>query len=246
MPFALVGKLRWSGKDYELSIEELHRIIPHVKDGDLLTFIIFEIKNEHDELVMRPKPLTRTCKKVVSRYLKFSVDEASELNIGNNYKLTILITEHNNKPLLPFELKCGRSVPKEIEKSLKRIETNLLSITQPELQQTVNYLLNANVLYENGYIEDARTSLRRSIEALSKIRDKIKPVKGREDEDFGKRLENLIKSVKSFVDYGGPHLGPAPKPTTEMVLNIIVEIVKMLSNNIAEGNITLISETSPV
>jgi|YelNatPaOPRAMG01_1025707.scaffolds.fasta_scaffold27492_1 hypothetical protein len=45
-------------------------------------------------------------------------------------------------------------------------------------------------------------------------------------------------------------LNPSPikiyKPTTEMVLNIIVEIVKMLSNNIAEGNITLISETSPV
>jgi hypothetical protein len=107
------------------------------------------------------------------------------------------------------------------------------------LQQTVNYFLEASMLYEEGRIEDARTNLRKSLEVLAKLREKVKPVQGREVEDFGKRLENLIRGIKGFVDYGGPHLGPKPRPTTEMVFNVIVELVKMSSLNLAEKNITL-------
>jgi len=252
----LVETLQWDGKDYNLSIEELQQIVPHIKEGDLLIFCILEIRNERNELVKRRKPLTRTYKIVSLNYtspvirrdlpplsLKFSSGEANELNIGNNYTMAILITEHNYKPLFPFELRYGGFGAEEIVKSLGRIETSLLSITQPELQQTVNYLLEASMLYEDGRIEDARTKLRLSLEALSKIRGKIKPVPGKENEEFGRRLENLIKGLKGFVDYGGPHLGPAPKPTTDMVFNMIVELVKMLSQNIAEGNITITGET---
>ena len=256
MPFVLVETLQWDGKDYNLSIWEIQQIVPHIKDGDLLTFSILEIRNEHNELVKRLKPLTRTNKKISLNYashvirrdlpplsLKFSAYEANELNLGNNYKLAILITEHNYKPLFPFELRYGGFEAEEIVKSLRKIETSLLSITQPELQQTVNYLLEASMLYEYGKIEDARTNLRLSLEALSKIRGKIEPVPGKEDEEFGRRLENLIKGIKGFVEYGGPHLGPSPKPTTDMVFNMLVELVKMLSHNIAEGNITLTGET---
>jgi hypothetical protein len=255
MPFVLVETLQWNGRDYNLSIEELQQIAPHIKGGDLLTFSIIEIRNERSELVKRLKPLARTHKRVSLNLashvirrdltplsLKFSADEANELNIGDNYKLAILIVEHDHKPLFPFELRFGGYGAEEIVKSLGRIETALLSITQPELQQTVNYLLEASMLYEDGRIEDVRTNLRKSLEALSKIREKIKPVPGKEDEEFGRRLENLIKGIKGFVDYGGPHLGPAPKPTTDMVFNMIVELVKMLSHNITEGNITFIGE----
>jgi hypothetical protein len=256
MPFVLVETVEWDGKDYNLSIGELQQIVPHIKDGDLLTFSILEIRNEHNELVKRLKPLTRTHKTVSLNYtshvirrdlpplsVKFSAYEASELNIGNNYKMAILITEHNHRSLFPFELRYGGYGTEEIVKSLGRIEASLLSITQPELQQAVNYLLEASMLYEDGRIEDTRAKLRLSLEALSKIRGKIKPVPGKEDEEFGRRLENLIKGIKGFVEYGGPHLGPAPKPTTDMVFNMIVELVKMLSHNIAEGNITIIGET---
>ncbi len=128
---------------------------------------------------------------------------------------------------------------KNLPRALKKIEVNLFSITQPELRKTVNYLLEASMFEKQGRIEDVRTYLRKAIETLINIRNKIKVAPGKEVEDFGRRLENLLKSIKSFVDYGGPHLGPAPKPTTDMVFNVIVEIVKMPSHNMAEGNITI-------
>jgi hypothetical protein len=256
MPFILVETLEWDGKDYNLSIEELQKIVPHIKDEDLLTFSILEIRNERNELVRRLKPLTKTTKKaslnltshIIRSHqpplsLKFSVDEANELNFGRDYKMAILITEHNHKPLFPFELRYGGFGAEEIAKSIGKVEVSLLSVTQPDLQQAVNYLLEASMLYEDGRIEDVRAKLRLSLEALSKIRGKIQPVPGKEDKKFDERLENLIKGIKGFVDYGGPHLGPAPKPTTDMVFNMIVELVKMLSHNIAEGNITPIGET---
>jgi len=253
MPFVLVKSLIWDGKDYNLSIEELQEILPHIKENDTLTFSILEIRNERGDLVKRFKPTERILKKasldftshVIRRdlpplSLKFSPTEASDLNIGSNYQLAILIIEHNQKPLFPFELRYGGYEAEAFVKSLGRIEANLLSITQPELQQTVNYLIEASIHDKEGRIEDARTNLRKSLEALSQIREKIKPVPGKEDEEFGRRLENLIKAIRSFVDYGGPHLGPAPKPTTDMVFSMVVELVKMLSQNIAEGNITII------
>jgi hypothetical protein len=228
MPFMLVENLQWNGNDYSLSIAQQYNLAPHIKEGDTLTFYILEVRNERGDLVKRFKPV-----------LKFSKDEANELNIGNNYRLAILITELNNKPIFPFELRVGGYGAEEIVKSIGKIESSLLYVTQPELQQTVNYLLEASVLYEEGRIEDARTNLRKSLEVLAKLREKVKPVQGREVEDFGRRLENLIRGIKGFVDYGGPHLGPKPRPTTEMVFNVIVELVKMLSLNLVEKNITL-------
>jgi hypothetical protein len=250
MPFVLVENLQWDGNDYSLSIAQLYNLAPHIKEGDTLTFYILEVRNEGGDLVKRFKPLTRM-QKLTSRVflgyiigfsqlvLKFSEDEANELNIGNNYRLAILITELNNKSIFPFELRVGGYGAEEVVKSIGKIESSLLYVTQPELQQTVNYLLEASVLYEEGRIEDARTNLRKSLEVLAKLREKVKPVQGREVEDFGRRLENLIRGIKGFVDYGGPHLGPKPRPTTEMVFNVIVELVKMLSLNLAEKNITL-------
>lgn len=256
MPFVLVERLLWDNKDYNLSIEELQQILPHIKEGDLLTFSLLEIKNERGEIVRRFKPTTRMHKtaslnltsRIIRREspplsLKFSPYEASELNIGSDYELAILILEHNHKPLFPFELRYGGIGAEEFAKSLGKIEANLLTITQTELQETINYLIEASILDKEGRIEDARTNLRKSLEALSKIREKIRPVPQREDEEFGRRLENLIKGIKGFVDYGGPHLGPAPKPTTDMVFSMIAELVKMLSRNIAEGNITIAGES---
>ncbi len=253
MPFVLVEILRWDGNDYNLPITQLSNIAPHIKEGDLLTFYILEIKNERGDLVKRFRPLTRMCKSVSAGpigyitifqqlVLKFSKDEANKLNIGNNYIIAILLIELNYKPLFPFEWKCSGYGAEEIVKSIGKIESSLLYITQQELQQAVNYLLEANTLYGEGRIEDARTNLRKSLEAITKLRDKIKPVQGKEVEDFGRRLENLIRGIKGFVDYGGPHLGPTPKPTTEMVFSMIVELVKMLSLNLAQNNIILSDE----
>jgi hypothetical protein len=250
MPFLLVEILQWDGNDYSISLAQLYNLAPHIKKIDTLTFYILEVRNERGDLVKRFKPPPRMRKFIYQSsldyiagstklVLKFSRDEANELNIGDNYRLAILITELNNKPIFPFELRVGGYGAEEIVKSIGKIESSLLYVTQPELQQTVNYLLEAGVLYEEGRIEDARTNLRKSLEILAKLREKVKPVQGREVEDFGRRLENLIRGIKGFVDYGGPHLGPTPRPTTEMVFNVIVELVKMLSLNLAEKNITL-------
>ena len=249
--------MEWSkvSKTYCVNLRELHSIIPHLKIGDSLGISIIEVRNEHRNLVKKFKPKKEIMKvsplpppyytgpQFESRLsLNFSPDRASELNIGNNYHVCLLITEHNGKSILPFELKCIGPSSQEVANYFDKIDVDLMSIAQPELQETVNYLLEASALDKEGRIEDVRMNLRKALEALAKIREKIKPLPGKETEDFGKRLERLIQGIKGFVDYDGPHLGPTPKPTTEMVFNMTVETLKMISQNILEGNISVVGE----
>ncbi len=252
MPFVLVKRVGWDGTSYFISLEDLLTVIPHLKVGDYLNLCIIEIRNERNELVKRFKPINRQTLKVSQGYdpnsrifipaLTISSSEATKLNLGLHYTIALLILTHNWRPLFPYEWRYAGPNAQEIVRSLERIETTLLTITQPSLQETVTYLLEAVELEKEGRIEEARTKLRNSLETLSKIREKIKPVAGKECEDLGKRLENLIKGIKGFVDYGGPHLGPAPKPTTDMVFSMVAELVKMLSKNISEGNLAIAGE----
>jgi len=259
MPLILVEKVEWNkiSKAYYVSLRSLQLIIPHLKTGDSLGVSITEVRNERRNLVKKFKPKKEIMKvsRIPSFYtlhhaeqeidrlsLSFPPDRASDLNIGNNYYVCILITEHNGKPLLPFELKCIGPGSEEVAKNFDKIDVSLMSISLPELQEAVNYLLEANSLDKEGRIEDVRTNLRKALESLEKIRGKIKPLPGKETEEFGRLLTNLIHDIKGFVSYGGPHLGPTPKPTTEMVFNMTVEILKMISQNILEENISIIGE----
>lgn len=47
-----------------------------------------------------------------------------------------------------------------------------------------------------------------------------------EVKDFPDRLRKLIKALENLVAPGGPHPGPAPRTTTEMVLEIMTALVK--------------------
>jgi len=250
MPFVLDKEVRWDGRYYHISLADLVSIIPHLKEGDTITFSVLRIRNEQNKLVKkRLRPLKKNSMTVSSYYdavykkwipsLRFIPYQAQELNIGKNYHITILIVAHNHGTLFPFEWKYVGPDAEEIVGTLDRIEPTLISIMHPELQETINYLLEARASESEGRIEDARTNLRKALEALTKVREKIKVTPGKETEDFGRRLENLIRSVKAFVDYGGPHLGPAPKPTTDMIFNMTVELVKMLARNIEEGTLII-------
>ncbi|MEM3502965.1 MAG: hypothetical protein QXE05_00585 [Nitrososphaeria archaeon] len=251
MPVILAEKVNWSNssKVYYVTLTQLYTLLPHLKVGDSLSIQVLEVRNERKKIIKRFKPKRETVKvsslgisSAHGFYLTFSSEKASELNIANNYYVHLLIVEHNGKALLPFELKYLGPSAEETAKNFDKIDVSLISVTQSELQETVHYLLEANAHDKEGDIEATRTDLRKALEALAKIREKVKAVPGKETEDFGKRLEHLIKGIKSFVDYGGPHLGPSPEPTTEMVFNMTVEVVKMISQNLLEGNIEIISQ----
>ena len=249
MPVLLVKEVEWDGEAYSLSLEEVSSLLPHLRYNDSLTISILEIRNERNKPIVKFKPLKRIKKIVITYYaatykrsvtcLRFRPSEAAELNIANNYRIVLLIIEHNGRPILPLELKPIGYEAEDIVHTIEKIEPILISITQPELQETVDLLLQASMFESEGRTEDVRTYLRKSLEALTKIRKKIKPEPGKETEDFGRRLENLIRGIRGFVDYGGPHLGPAPRFTTRMVFNMIIELVKMLAHNIAEGTLTI-------
>ncbi len=130
----MIGNIQWDGRKYSLSIKELQDILPHIKVGDTLTFSILEIRNERNELVKRPKSITRMKmplsidytsfnfyrKSRPSLLLKFSPSRAIKLNIGNNYRMAILILELNGEPLFPFELRCGGYGAEEFAKGLEK------------------------------------------------------------------------------------------------------------------------------
>jgi hypothetical protein len=249
MPFVLDREVKWDGQRYHVSLHDLVSLIPHLKEGDVLTFGIIGIRNEQNRPIKRLKPLKRNFTIISSYYdenykksfpsLCFTPSQAQELNIGKDYHVTLLIIEHNYKPLFPFEWKYAGYYAKETIENLDRLEPTLISITQPQLQEAINYVLEARSAHSHGRIEDARTNLRKSLEALIELRKKIKVTPGKETKDFGRLFENLIKSMKGFVDYGGPHLGPAPRHTTDMIFNITVELVKMLARNIEEGTLII-------
>jgi hypothetical protein len=49
----------------------------------------------------------------------------------------------------------------------------------------------------------------------------------------------LISKLRSFLNYGDPHPGPAPKITTKMVISITIELVKYLAKTLEAGIISM-------
>jgi hypothetical protein len=253
MPVVLIERVEFEGDNYYIPLRELSNVAPHIKELGSITFFILEIRNEKNQLIKKVKIL-KEMRSTISQYydsvykqwttcIRFHPYRAVELNIGKNYHVAILITEHNGKPLFPFEIKPLGPNAEEIVKNFEKIETILFSssLTQPSLQEAIRYLLEASSYLKDGEIENARTSLRKSLDTLRSKRflSKIKVTPGQETDDFPERLKGLLSKIKSFVDYGGPHPGPSPKGTTEMVLNMTAEFIRCIARNVDEKVITI-------
>ena len=52
-------------------------------------------------------------------------------------------------------------------------------------------------------------------------------------------LRKLLTNMAKFVRYGGPHLGPAPRTTTEMILAMTIDLLTYLTKSIENKTIAI-------
>jgi len=250
MPAIMVSKVKFENGRYFIDLSGLVNVFPHISEGKNWKLYLIEVRNEMEKLVKRFKPFkefelkTTTCwDELIKRWvpcLDLPEDIVSQFNIGENYQVITILTVYDGRPFLPLELKCvGYSSERAFE-YFSKIEVELLSLSleQPILNKAVSYLWDAYFRLEENDIEGARTSVRNSLDVLRKeLVPEIKVVE--ESEFFPQKLEKLIKDLTEFVHYGGPHPGPAPRTTTEMVILMTVEFIRYLAKALESKVISL-------
>jgi len=235
---------------YYIDLEELTRVFPHIERGKELRCYVVELRNETGKLVRRFKPF-RELVLETAEYLSTSLnkwlpciripeDMATQINIGNLYRITMVVTAYDGKPFSPFELKpIGYDADRVLE-YFSRIEATLLSLSleQPVLNKAVSYLWDAHARLEEDDVEGARASVRNS---LSTIRDEFLPKIEviEEAKDFRRKLESLVKHLADFTHYGGSQSGPAPRTTIEAVILMTIELVRYLAKMLEDRTISL-------
>lgn len=256
MPAIMIETIRFDdrGRNFYVSLRELAERLPHIKEDGDIEFFVVEIRDERDKLIKRFKPFAKLRSKVGSYWdgsrwnpvIYFSQDEASKLNLANNYRVALLLTEFNKNVLFPFELRAvGYYQPERILEGLSKIESELLllNLKVPPLDQVVAYIWDSNCRLEENDIEGARTSLRNSLQVLGKFISKVAPLA--EAEDFKDNLGKLSRALAGFLHYGGAHPGPAPRRTTEMVMELTIAFVNYLAKAMEDKTIKL-EEVPPV
>jgi hypothetical protein len=239
-----------SEKYYYIDLGELTKVFPHIERSKELRCYVVELRNETGKLVRRFKPFKELVLKTkeyfstsLNKWLPCIVipeDVATKINIGNYYRITIVITAYDGKPFLLFELKLIGYDAERVLEYFSRIEATLLSqsLRQPVLNRAVSYLWDAYARLEENDVEGARASVRNS---LSTIRDefipKIEVIE--EAKDFPKNLKSLVDRLADFTHYGGPHPGPAPRSTTEMIILMTIELIRYLAKMLEERTISL-------
>jgi hypothetical protein len=254
MPAVISSTIHFSENYYYIDLDALVKVFPHIKENKNLRFYIIELRNEAGKLVKRFKPFkelklkTGKSNLIQPPYYRVILiipeSIASQFNIGNNYRITIVVTACNGKPFLPLEFKSisdneGYDNERVFE-YFSRIEASLLSLSleQPLLNMAVSYLWDAYARLEENDIEGARTSIRNSLRVIKeKFIPKIEVVE--EAEDFPKNLKNLVNNLREFTEYGGPHPGPAPRSTTEMIILMTTELIRYLAKMLEDKTISL-------
>ncbi|MCC6003623.1 MAG: hypothetical protein LM590_04710 [Thermofilum sp.] len=249
MPVLVVANIiGFKNGSYYANINDVCSLLPHIKEGGSIKFYIIEVRDESGKLINKFKPFRELSLKI-DTYLYYNnwykcicipVDLASGLNIGVNYRIAVILTAYEGMPLLPFEIRPLTYDARNVLESLSRIQTNLLMLClkQAALNKAVSYLWDANFRLEEGDIEGARVSVRNSLQVL--LDEFIPVIEVREEsEKFPEKLKGLINKLKEFVHYGGPHPGPAPKITTEMVISITIELVKYLAKALDTSTISI-------
>lgn len=235
---------------YYVSLWDLANITPHIKKEGEITFYLVEIRDERNKLIKRFKPFKELQLKTGEFYssnfskwipcILIPESDAVKLNLGMNYEVGIIITKYDNRSLLPFELKTAGYDGGGIAESLSKLEKSLLTliVEQPFLNEAASFLYDSYVRLEENDIEGARTSIRKSLDVL---RDKFTPKIAvlEEATDFQGNIKKVINSLRKLVHYGGPHPGPAPRTSTEVVISITAELITFMAKSIESGTISL-------
>jgi hypothetical protein len=240
MPIVMISEIL---RDYKVPIKKLKIYITEMKSGSYVRLYLLEIRDNKNNLIKRFKPFKDLSLKIIyahSYYLVFPKDLAYELNLHSGYKILAVITSYEGKPLLPFELKPLDRKAEEVIKSFPSIEANLLTLCFEHdiLNKSLSYLFDAYFRLEENDIEGARVSLRNSLEVLRRELLPVLEVR-EESKSFRENLESLISKLRGFLNYGGPHPGPAPKITTEMVISMAIELIKYLAKSLEAGIISM-------
>jgi hypothetical protein len=91
-------------------------------------------------------------------------------------------------------------------------------------------LWDAYFRLEKNDVEGARASLRNSLDILkNEFSPRIKVSIEQESIEFPNNMSKLINNIRSFLHYGGPHPGVAPRTTTELFLSLTIELIKYLA-----------------
>ncbi|MEM3833323.1 MAG: hypothetical protein QW128_07025 [Thermoprotei archaeon] len=236
---------------YYISLHELREIFPHLEKDKEVELYFIELRNEQGKLVKRFKLFRKLLAKTGEHYqgyygwvkhLCLPQNIVSSLNIGRNYKMVIILIRYDNEPLLPFEVKAIGYEAQKVVETLSNIDMDLLllHLEQPILNKVCSYLWDSWFRLEENDIEGSRTAIRNSLEVLEK---EFLPniLAGEESSKFPDKLKRLIISLRDFLHYGGPHPGPAPRTTTEMILSLTINLVKYLTKSI-ENKVIIFQE----
>jgi len=271
MPAILTAKIQYyqNGDYYYIDISDLIKLFPHLRHAKAFKTFIVEIRNDEGKIVKRFKPFKEQILEKSSfsdkEILRIYPDVADQLNLGNDYTITLIATEYHmvesevereiyinimhvpsnpnrykTKPLLPMEIKFLDKDSQRVFEYISNVEVDffLLSLKQQLLRDVLSVLWDANVRLFDGDVEGARTSLRNALDLL--LKNIVPRIENKEEsKEFQGYLEDLVKKLRKFVEYGGPHLGPAPRTSTEMVFSLTVELLKYLTKMLENGTITL-------
>jgi hypothetical protein len=155
------------------------------------------------------------------------------LSLAKRYAISIIVTEYNGEPVFPFEMKTLGYDSERIAKTMSKIEGKLLLLIVKNriLNEAVSYLFDSHSRLEENDTEGARTSLRNAIDIIrKKFIKNIRIENLEENRKFLKNLRRLTSILSEFFSYGGPHPGPAPRMTTEMIIGIVIDIMEYFLN----------------
>ncbi|HDN97986.1 MAG TPA: hypothetical protein ENG68_02400 [bacterium] len=247
MPAIISSYIRFdTNKGYFIDIHELTETFPHIiKDKEVELYLI-ELRDQQDKLIRRFKPFKKfklkvgeyweEVRKALASCLLIPEDIVSKFNIGSNYKVIIMLNKYDGKPFLPLEIKCVGYNTQRILEYLSKIEANLLllSLDQPVLNKACSYLWDAYFRLEENDIEGSRTALRNSLQVLKKefLSQIALSEKSEESQEFPKKMQQLLTRMTEFLHYGGPHPGPAPRATTEMIISLTTEVIKFFQKGL--------------
>jgi hypothetical protein len=252
MPVLMVSKIDFLNGYYCIDISDLVKRFRHIEaDKDVDIFLI-EVMDEESKIIKKfelfKKPLRLKILEyfdlpILKYYICLPPNISDELGIGQNYKAVFIITKYDNKPLAREYIKYIGDGSKKYQKLFKNIGTKLLtllySINNETLHEATIYVLNAYRKLKNREIEDSRTWLRKALEKLEEIFNYEIKVSKDESEEYPKYICKLIKALKNFVNYGGPHEGPAPEHTTKFILYVTEKLIEHLSYYIYKGVISI-------
>jgi plasmid stabilization system protein ParE len=240
---------------YCIDISDLIEIFRHIEENKGVDIFLIEVMDEKFKSIKKFAPFKEPLHvkilyippnirySITGYYICLPPDTSDELGIGQNYKVAFIITKYDNKPLANGYIKFVGVGSEKYQKLFKNIGIKLLtllySIDNDTLHKATIYVLNAYRKLKNKEIEDSRTWLRKALEKLEEIFDYEIKVSKDESEEYPKYICKLIKALKNFVNYGGPHEGPAPEHTTKFILYITKKLIEHLSYSIYKGVISI-------